>query len=113
MQPWEQEGATVATDGKKYRHILALSGGKDSSALAIYMKQRVPEMEYVFCDTGKELKETYEYLDLLQVYLQKPVVKLKSEGMGFDDLLKIRRGFLPSPQMRWCTEYLKIKPYEK
>jgi hypothetical protein len=103
----------VATDGKKYRHILALSGGKDSSALAIYMKLRVPEMEYVFCDTGKELKETYEYLDLLQVYLQKPIVKLKSEGMGFDDLLKIRRGFLPSPQMRWCTEYLKIKPYEK
>lgn len=103
----------MANNDRKYRHILALSGGKDSSALAIYMKQRVPEMEYVFCDTGQELKETYEYLDLLQVYLERPVVKLKSEGMGFDDLLKIRRGFLPSPQMRWCTEYLKIKPYEK
>lgn len=77
------------------------------------MKDRVPEMEYVFCDTGQELKETYEYLDLLQVLLEKPIAKLKSEGMGFDDLLKIRRGFLPSPQMRWCTEYLKIKPYEK
>jgi hypothetical protein len=96
-----------------WRHILALSGGKDSSALAIYMKKRVPEMEYVFCDTAKELDETYEYLDRLEVFLEKPVVRLKSEGMGFDDLLKMRRGFLPSPQMRWCTEYLKIKPYEK
>ena len=100
-------------DERGWRHILALSGGKDSSALAIYMKERVPEMEYVFCDTAKELDETYEYLDRLEVFLEKPVVRLKSEGMGFDDLLKMRRGFLPSPQMRWCTEYLKIKPYEK
>ena len=49
--------------GKKVRHILGLSGGKDSSALAIYMRDKVPEMEYAFCDTGKELPETYEFLD--------------------------------------------------
>lgn len=95
------------------RHILALSGGKDSAALAIYMKDRIPNMEYVFCDTEKELDETYEYLDRLEVYFGKKIVRLKGEGLGFDDLLKIRRGFLPSPQMRWCTEYLKIKPYER
>jgi len=94
------------------RHILALSGGKDSTALAIYMKGRVPEMEYVFCDTEKELKETYEYLDKLEVYLGKSIHRLKHGGMGFDALLRMRNGFLPSPQIRWCTEYLKIKPYE-
>jgi len=98
---------------KKRRHIIALSGGKDSTALAIYMKNKVPEMEYVFCDTEKELKETYDYLDRLEVFLGKRIVRLKHDGMGFDDLLKIRNGFLPSPQIRWCTEYLKIKPYEK
>jgi hypothetical protein len=103
----------ASTREKSSRHILALSGGKDSSALAIYMKHRVPEMEYVFCDTDKELDETYEYLDRLEVYLDKPIVRLKGEVMSFDDLLEIRRGFLPSPQMRWCTEYLKIKPYER
>ena len=37
------------------RHILSLSGGKDSTALAIHMRDQVEEMEYVFCDTGKEL----------------------------------------------------------
>lgn len=95
------------------RHILALSGGKDSTALAIYMKGRVPEMEYVFCDTEKELKETYEYLDKLEVYLGKSIHRLKHGGMGFDALLRMRNGFLPSPQIRWCTEYLKIKPYEE
>lgn len=95
------------------RHILALSGGKDSAALAVYMKGRVPDMEYVFCDTGKELEETYDYMDRLEVYLDKKVVRLKNEGAGFDALLQIRSGFLPSPQIRWCTEYLKIKPYEQ
>jgi len=105
---------TNSTEAKPIRHILALSGGKDSSALAVYMRHRVPDMEYVFCDTEKELAETYEYLAALEAYLNKPIHRLTHEqGLGFDDLLKIRRGFLPSPQMRWCTEYLKIKPYEK
>jgi len=96
------------------RHILSLSGGKDSTALAIYMKNRVPEMEYVFCDTEKELPETYEFLARLEAFLGRPIRRsVHEEGLGFDALLRIRRGFLPSPQMRWCTEYLKIKPFER
>jgi 3'-phosphoadenosine 5'-phosphosulfate sulfotransferase (PAPS reductase)/FAD synthetase len=69
-------------------------------------------MEYVFCDTEQELSETYEYLKALEAYLGRPIVYLKHDGRGFDQLLKARRGFLPSPQVRWCTEYLKIKPFE-
>lgn len=95
------------------RHILSLSGGKDSTALAIYMRDRVPDMEYVFCDTEKELPETYDYLKRLEVYLSKPITYLKHDGRGFDELLMARRGFLPSPQVRWCTELLKIRPYER
>lgn len=96
----------------RVRHILSLSGGKDSTALAIYMRDRVPEMEYVFCDTGEELPETYAYLDKLEAYLGKKITKLKNNRQGFADLLEARRGFLPSPQARWCTQYLKIKPFE-
>jgi 3'-phosphoadenosine 5'-phosphosulfate sulfotransferase (PAPS reductase)/FAD synthetase len=95
------------------RHILSLSGGKDSTALAIYMRDRIADMEYVFCDTEKELPETYEYLNKLAVYLGKPITYLKHDGRGFDELLLARKGFLPSPQVRWCTESLKIKPYER
>jgi len=95
------------------RHILSLSGGKDSTALAILMRDRVPEMEYVFCDTEQELQETYDYLDAVEAYLGKEIKKLKHDGAGFDQLLKARRGFLPSPQVRWCTEYLKILPFER
>lgn len=95
------------------RHILSLSGGKDSSALAIYLKDRIPNLEYVFCDTNKELDETYDYLDKLEVYLGRKIVRLVFDGGDFDDLLDIYNGFLPSPQSRWCTKNLKIFPFEK
>ena len=104
--PWQDSTAQPT------RHILALSGGKDSTALAIYLKDRVPDLEYVFCDTEKELPETYEYLDRLEAYLGRRVHRLRHDGMGFDALLEIRSGFLPSPQIRWCTEYLKLRPFE-
>jgi len=43
-------------DGK-VRHILSLSGGKDSAALAIYMRDRVPDMEYIFHDRTKSFQK--------------------------------------------------------
>ncbi len=97
---------------KKTRHILGLSGGKDSSALAIYMRDRVPEMEYVFTDTLKELPETYEFLAKLEAFLGKPIVRLNAER-GFDHWLKVYGSYLPTPRQRWCTRMLKIKPFEK
>lgn len=98
-------------DDLKDRHVLGVSGGKDSAALAIHMRDRVPRMEYYFCDTGSELPETYEFLDRLEAYLGKPIARLNS-GRDFDHWLSIFRGALPSPQMRWCTKNMKIKPFE-
>jgi hypothetical protein len=95
------------------RHIVNLSGGKDSTALAIYLRDRIPDLEYVFCDTRKELPETYEYLDRLEAYLGRPVVRLDNGRRDFDHYLALRRGFLPSPKRRWCTELLKIRPLER
>lgn len=94
------------------RHICGISGGKDSSALAVYLRATVPEMEYFFCDTGAELPETYEYLTRLQVILGKPIARLNATR-GFDHWFEVFRGTLPSPQMRWCTKNMKIKPIEE
>ena len=104
--------------GQKIRHLLGLSGGKDSSALAVYMRDRVPEMEYFFSDTGKELPETYAYLDLLEAFLGKPIVRLNmdtddSKNRDFDHWLTLYGGLLPSSQVRWCTVNLKIRPFEE
>lgn len=100
------------SDAPTTRHVLGISGGKDSAALAIYLRDRVPAMEYFFTDTGKELVETYEYLARLEAYLNKPIARLNSER-GFDHWLKIYNGYLPSSRMRWCTKQLKIRPFEE
>ena len=94
------------------RHVCGISGGKDSSALAVYMRDKVPDMEYFFCDTGAELPETYTYLKKLEAVLGKPIARLNS-SRGFDHYFEVFRGTLPSPQMRWCTKLLKIKPLEE
>lgn len=94
------------------RHICGISGGKDSSALAVYMRREVPDMEYFFCDTGAELPETYEYLTRLEVILGKPIARLNA-SRGFEHWFEVFRGALPSPQMRWCTRNMKIKPIEE
>lgn len=107
---------------KKVRHVLGISGGKDSAALAIYMKDNYPELdiEYYTADTGEELKETYELIDRLQDYLEKPIKRLvapkdfENHQLGpFEFLHKNKFEFLPSSQARWCTQYLKLKPFEE
>jgi len=94
------------------RHICGLSGGKDSAALAIYLRDKVPDMEYFFCDTGYELPEVYEFLNRLEAFLGKPIARLDNGGRDFKHYLVTKHGFLPSPQNRWCTEVLKLIPME-
>lgn len=104
--------STHQASPQSVRHILALSGGKDSSALAVYMKDRVPQMEYVFCDTGDELQETYDYLDKLELFLGKEITRINSDR-PFEFWLRMFNGVLPDVRTRWCTRELKITPYEK
>ncbi len=96
------------------RHVLGLSGGKDSAALAVHMRQTHPELdiEYFFTDTGKELPEVYEFLGCLEGYLGKPIERLNPRR-NFDFWLREYNHFLPSPQTRWCTRKLKLTPFEQ
>lgn len=116
------------------RHVLGISGGKDSTALAIHLKNTRPEifekLELFFTDTGTELQEIYDFITMLENYLGKKVKRIKStveenkklgftdfEGddgqVPFDDVLYNKfNGFLPAPNARWCTRYLKIEPME-
>lgn len=96
------------------RHVLGLSGGRDSAALAVYMRQHHPELdiEYFFTDTGKELPEVYEFLGRLEGFLGKSILRLNPDR-DFDFWLKQYNNFLPSPQTRWCTRQLKLKPFEE
>jgi 3'-phosphoadenosine 5'-phosphosulfate sulfotransferase (PAPS reductase)/FAD synthetase len=95
----------------KTRHILSLSGGKDSAALAVYMRDRIPEMEYIFHDTGHELPETYQYLARLEAHLGRKVQATRPD-YNFDKWLQIYGGMIPSSRRRWCTRKLKLEPFE-
>lgn len=103
------------------RHILGISGGKDSAALAIYLKQKYPtlKIEYYNSDTGCELAETVELINNLEAYLgeiQKLAAVKKEdtpEPTPFHHFLKAMGGFLPSPQARWCTKKMKLDVIEQ
>src|SRR4051794_669023 len=96
------------------RHVLGISGGRDSAALAVYMRQAQPDLnlEYFFTDTGKELPEVYDFLGRLEGYLGVPIQRLNPDR-DFDFWLREYNNFLPSVRTRWCTRQLKLKPFEQ
>ena len=99
---------------EKTYHVLGLSGGRDSAALALHMKKNYPNLDiaYFYTDTGKELPEVEEFLEDLSGELGKDITKLNPDR-DFDYWLTRLNNFLPSPQARWCTVNLKIRPFEK
>jgi hypothetical protein len=103
---------------KKLRHVLGISGGKDSAALAIYLKDKYPalDIEYYFTDTGKELDETYRVIESLEGVLGKQVIRLRAASNSskepFDHFYTVYGGYLPSSNARWCTKKLKLEPFE-
>lgn len=106
----------------KIKHVLGISGGKDSAALAIYMSQKHPDVdvEYYTCDTGKELTETYDLINKLNSVLGKNIRLYKSidelnspEKNPFDHFLAMYGGYLPSATARWCTGKMKLEPFEQ
>lgn len=102
----------------KVRHVLGISGGKDSAALAVYLKDSYPmlDIDYYSCDTKCELIETEELIQKLESYLGHITHLVAAEGSTektpFDHFLKISGGYLPSPQARWCTQKMKLAEFE-
>ena len=99
---------------------VGISGGKDSAALAIYLKEKYPNLkiEYYNSDTGCELQETYVLIDRLKASLGKikDLKSVKNENLlitPFEYFLKLVGGYLPSPQARWCTKKMKLEPFEE
>lgn len=99
---------------KEY-HILSLSGGKDSTALAFFMKENMPDIfektQLVFCDTECELPEIYDYLNKVELFLNKPIKRIKPP-VSFEQMMEVQN-FLPTPHRRWCTIMMKTTPFKK
>lgn len=90
------------------RHIIPISG-KDSLCTAIVQTQDEPDLpyEYMFNPTGFELLEVFEWLDKVEVFLGKPIVRV---GRSLAEIIKEQGYFLPGHHSRYCTRLAKIKP---
>ena len=99
---------------QEIHNVLGLSGGRDSAALAVFMRQNHPDLkiDYFFTDTGKELPEVYEFLVKLEGFLGQSILRLNPDR-DFDFWLRQYNNFLPSAQTRWCTRQLKLRPFEQ
>ncbi len=87
---------------------VSFSGGADSTALAIYLKDQGEEFELVFADTSAELPETYWIIPRVARELG---VKLHVvSGPTFFQQVAVRGYLLPSMLRRWCTKDLKLRP---
>ena len=89
--------------------IVSMSGGKDSTALALAMREAEIPCRYVFADTGWEAPETYEYLATLERILGITIDRVRSEKGGMVETARHRAGF-PHRTGRWCTTELKVWP---
>ena len=96
----------------KELHIISISGGKDSAALAVYLREKYPnrEFKYLFFDTEEELQDTYDYLNKIELTLGIDV-EYKKPKKSFKETLLQLNGYLPSPMERWCTRSMKIETF--
>jgi len=100
----------IKRDSNGIAHVQALSGGKDSTALAIEFKRRHPEipMNYVYTPTGDELPEMVAHIAFLQEYLGTEIIIL-TNGTLFSQIEQ--KACVPNFRMRWCTPALKLRPF--
>lgn len=89
-------------------HVVALSGGKDSTALALRLRELYPDRKFIwFCTpTGDELPAMLAHWEYLEGVLG-PITRVTNRTL--DDWIE-DFGALPNWRQRWCTRLLKIEP---
>lgn len=110
-------------------YIVSYSGGKDSTATLLWALDNLPRerLRIIFCDTGAEWPETYNYLKYIEQHLGVTIEHIKNgnkplpmpasgrerqtwvNATSLLDMIR-QRGMWPSARMRYCTKYLKQWP---
>lgn len=114
----------------KPRNVVALSGGKDSTAMLLMMLEKdIVVDEIVFCDTTVEFPGMYDHLDKLEQNLGRKITRLipdhdfeyyvlyhekKNSKVPKTSKYYNTTGYgFPTFQVRWCTRKFKINPMDK
>lgn len=101
---------TVSHD-ERTKHVVGLSGGKDSTAMALWLAENEPrDYTYICTPTGDELPEMFAHWRKIAGLLGKPLIPIGDTTLA----AKIEQyGALPNFRMRWCTREIKIEPTKK
>lgn len=98
-------------DGHGILHVVALSGGHDSTILSLLLKEREPRpYNYVCTPTGDELPEMFAHWRHLGERLGKRIIPIMA---GTLKQVIRKQGMLPNFRARFCTRILKIEPYRR
>ncbi len=90
-------------------HVVALSGGKDSTAMALRLREVEPrEYVYVCTPTGNELPEMFAHWRRLGELLETPITPIIG---GTLESIIAEQGMIPNFRARFCTRLLKIVPF--
>jgi 3'-phosphoadenosine 5'-phosphosulfate sulfotransferase (PAPS reductase)/FAD synthetase len=92
------------------KKIVALSGGKDSTCLALALKEKEPDdYIYVCTPTGDELPEMVDHWNKLEIILGQEILRITDPDYPTIYDLIDHFGALPNYHQRWCTRILKIE----
>jgi 3'-phosphoadenosine 5'-phosphosulfate sulfotransferase (PAPS reductase)/FAD synthetase len=92
-------------------HVVAVSGGKDSSALALRLAEVEPrDYIYLCTPTGDELPEMWDWWKQLGVLLGKQIKPVME--LSLKECIEQNQA-LPNFRMRFCTRQIKIEPYRR
>jgi len=92
------------------RHIVGLSGGKDSTAMALRLRELNPDVDYdyICTPTGNELPDMFAHWEMLERLLGKRLIRI-NVGLDLYQLAREQK-MLPNHRARFCTRILKIEP---
>lgn len=91
--------------------IASVSGGKDSTAMCLHLRELGIEHRRVFADTGWEHASTYDHIRGELTRVLGPIDEV-SGPLPMADLIRAR-GTFPSRVRRFCTTELKVFPLSR
>jgi 3'-phosphoadenosine 5'-phosphosulfate sulfotransferase (PAPS reductase)/FAD synthetase len=92
------------------RLVVAFSGGKDSTAMALQLHKLGHKFELLHTSTGNELPDVKDHINKIIEMTGAPFVNI--EAPTLEELIEEQQ-CLPNWRMRWCTRMIKIEPVIK
>lgn len=98
----------IKRDENGVAHIIPVSGGKDSTCLALALMLMEPRpYTYIYTPTGDELPEMEAHIEKVESLIGEKILRI-SNGTLKSQI--DANNMIPNVFARWCTRLLKLRP---